>query len=109
MDFVFCVDNQCELVGNAVLRTNVERDACACRKSNPNILVVQPHNPDSSQTSREVRKVPIAAIPMLFNRPASLRGPGPARDDLCEEPAARLAGKLLKGNCGRSSAADEAK
>ena len=34
---------------------------------------------------------------------------GSARDDLREEPAAQLAGKLLKGNCGRSTAADQAK
>jgi DNA-binding MarR family transcriptional regulator len=33
----------------------------------------------------------------------------PARADLCEELAARFAGKLLAGNCGRSAAADEAK
>jgi hypothetical protein len=46
---------------------------------------------------------------MLFNRLASLRGQDPVRADLCEEPAAQLAGKLLAENCGRSAAADEAK
>ena len=40
------------------------------------------------------------------NRLASLRGLDPVRADLCEEPAAQLAGKLLAGNCGRSAAAD---
>src|SRR5229473_4779390 len=37
------------------------------------------------------------------------RRPGPVRGDLCEESAAQLAGNLLKGHCGRSTAADEAK
>jgi hypothetical protein len=53
--------------------------------------------------------VPTCDISMLFNRLASLRGQDPVRADLCEEPAAQLAGKLLAGNCGRSAAADEAK
>jgi hypothetical protein len=35
--------------------------------------------------------------------------PDRARADLCEEPAAQLAGKLPAANCGRSAAADEAK
>ena len=30
----------------------------------------------------------------------ALRGQNSARPDLCEEPAAQLAGKLLAGNCG---------
>jgi hypothetical protein len=47
---------------------------------------------------------------MLFNRIANLRGEQDQREVIqCEEPAAQLAGKLLKGNCGRSSAPDEAK
>jgi hypothetical protein len=53
--------------------------------------------------------VPTCDISMLFNRLARLRGQDPATADLCEEPAAQLAGKLLAGNCGRSAAADEAK
>ena len=55
------------------------------------------------------RFAPTCDISMLFNRLASLRGQDPVRADLCEEPAAQLAGKLLAGNCGRSAAADEAK
>ena len=43
---------------------------------------------------------------MLFNRLSSLRDDS-GRGDLCEEPAAQLAGNLLKGHCGRSTAADE--
>jgi hypothetical protein len=53
--------------------------------------------------------VPTCDISMLFNRLARLRGQDPATADLCEEPAAQLAGKLPAGNCGRSAAADEAK
>src|SRR5260370_39230827 len=37
------------------------------------------------------------------------RRPGPVRGDLYEESAAQLAANLLKGHCGRSTAADEAK
>ena len=45
----------------------------------------------------------------VIQSPRQLARPGPVRADLCEEPAAQLAGKLLAGNCGRSAAADEAK
>jgi integrase len=41
--------------------------------------------------------------------PRQLARPGRARGDLCEEPAAQLAGNLPNGHCGRSTAADEAK
>src|SRR5438105_15349543 len=48
--------------------------------------------------------------PDVIQSPLKLaRRPGPVRGDLCEEPAAQLAGNLLKGHCGRSTAADEAK
>jgi hypothetical protein len=40
---------------------------------------------------------------------AGVAGIEPSRSLLCEEPVAQLAAKLLKGNYGRSSAADEAK
>jgi len=48
--------------------------------------------------------------PDVIQSPLQLaRRPGPVRGDLCEEPAAQLAGNLLKGHCGQSTAADEAK
>jgi hypothetical protein len=61
-------------------------------------------------TKAGLRAIEVRRHPDVIQSHCQLaRRAGPTRGDPCEEPAAQLAGKLLKGNCGRSSAPDEAK
>ena len=64
----------------------------------------------ASAPTAQVRFVPIGDIPMLFNRLSSLRDDQDRREVIyAKNLPLQLAGNLLKGHCGRSTAADEAK
>ena len=65
---------------------------------------------DASSRVLDANDVPIPGLYAAGTDMASVMGGHyPAGGIISEEPVAQLAGKLLKGNCGRSSAADEAK
>jgi hypothetical protein len=70
---------------------------------------VMRHISDSTRTWLRSEKCPIGDISMLFNRLVSLRDQDRREVIYAKNLPRNSPASCLKGNCGRSTAADEAK